>query len=173
VQQAAKDLLAGKFPLTKLTITKSLRAEYADPTRIAHKVLADRIAERDPGNKPSTTDRIPFVYIEAPHAKLQGEKIELPSYIRDHGLQPDYAFYITNQIAKPVAQVFGLALEHMSNVTVQQKRAADKAKKPVEAREKLALEALFGRALLDAKRDPKAMAAKGQTSMASFLVGKK
>ncbi len=173
MQQAAKDLLAGKFPLTKLTITKSLRAEYADPTRIAHKVLADRIAERDPGNKPSTTDRIPFVYIEAPHAKLQGEKIELPSYIRDHGLQPDYAFYITNQIAKPVAQVFGLALEHMSNVTVQQKRAADKAKKPVEAREKLALEALFGRALLDAKRDPKAMAAKGQTSMASFLVGKK
>lgn len=173
VQQAAKDLLAGKFPLTKLTITKSLRAEYADPTRIAHKVLADRIAERDPGNKPSTTDRIPFVYIHAPHATLQGDRIELPTYIKEHGLQPDYAFYITNQIAKPVAQVFGLALEYMPNVTAAQKRAADKAKKPVEAREKLALEALFGKALLDAKRDPKAMAARGQTSMASFCVAKK
>ena len=172
VQEAAKDLLAGKFPLSKLTITKSLRSEYADPTRIAHKVLADRIAERDPGNKPSTSDRIPFVYINAPTAKLQGEKIELPSYIKEHSLQPDYAFYITNQIAKPVAQVFGLALEHMPNVTPQQKRAADKAKKPVEAREKLALEALFGQALLDAKRDPKAMAARGQTSIATFF-GKK
>jgi DNA polymerase elongation subunit (family B) len=173
VQQAAKDLLAGKFPLTKLTITKSLRAEYADPTRIAHKVLADRIAERDPGNKPSTTDRIPFVYIHAPHATLQGDRIELPTYIKEHGLQPDYAFYITNQIAKPVAQVFGLALEYMPSVTPQQKRAADKAKKPVEAREKLALEGLFGKALLDAKRDPKAMAARGQASMASFCVAKK
>jgi DNA polymerase elongation subunit (family B) len=170
VQQAARDLLAGKFPLTKLTITKSLRAEYADPTRIAHKVLADRIAERDPGNKPSTTDRIPFVYIHAPHATLQGDRIELPSYIKEHSLQPDYAFYITNQIAKPVAQVFGLALEYMPNVTPVQKRAADKAKKPVEAREKLALEALFGKALLDAKRDPKAMAARGQSSMAAFCV---
>lgn len=169
VQQAARDLLTGKFPLTKLTITKSLRAEYADPTRIAHKVLADRIAERDPGNKPSTTDRIPFVYIQAPAAKLQGEKIELPTYIKEHNLQPDYAFYITNQIAKPVAQVFGLALEHMPNVNPPQKRAADKAKKPVEAREKLALEALFSKALLDAKRDPKAMAARGQASMAMFL----
>lgn len=168
VQQAARDLLAGKFPLTKLTITKSLRAEYKDPTRIAHKVLADRIAERDPGNKPSTTDRIPFVYIQAPHAKLQGEKIELPTYIKEHNLQPDYAFYITNQIAKPVAQVFGLALEYMPNVTAAAKKATEKAKKPVEAKEKLALEALFGKALLDAKRDPKAMAARGQTSMAAF-----
>ncbi len=170
VQQAARDLLMGKFPLTKLTITKSLRAEYADPTRIAHKVLADRIAERDPGNKPSTTDRIPFVYIHAPHATLQGDRIELPTYIKEHNLQPDYAFYITNQIAKPVAQVFGLALEYMPNVTPVQKRAADKAKKPVEAREKLALEALFGKALLDARRDPKAMAARGQSSMAAFCV---
>ncbi len=172
VQQAARDLLEGKFPLTKLTITKSLRAEYADPSRIAHKVLANRIAERDPGNKPSTTDRIPFVYIHAPHAKLQGDRIELPTYIKEHNLRPDYAFYITNQIAKPVAQVFGLALEHMPGVTPQQKRAADKAKKPVEAREKLALEVLFEKALLDAKRDPKAMAARGQTSMASFCVRK-
>ncbi len=170
VQQAARDLLAGKFPMTKLTITKSLRAEYADPTRIAHKVLADRIAERDPGNKPSTTDRIPFVYIVAPHAKLQGERIELPSYIRDHGLQPDYAFYITNQIAKPVAQLFGLALEHMPMVPAAQVKACGKAKKPVEAREKLALETLFGKALLEARRDPKAMAARGQHSMASFCV---
>jgi DNA polymerase elongation subunit (family B) len=112
VQQAARELLTGKFPMSKLTITKSLRAEYANPKSIAHKVLADRIGERDPGNKPSTSDRIPFVYIQhtgggaAP--KLQGDRIELPSYIRENKLTPDYAFYITNQIAKPIAQVFGL-----------------------------------------------------------------
>ncbi len=169
VQQAARDLLAGKFPLTKLTITKSLRAEYKDPKKIAHKVLADRIAERDPGNKPSTSDRIPFVYIQAPQAKLQGDRIELPSFIKEHKLRPDYAFYITNQIAKPVAQVFGLALEHMTNVSAQQIRAAEKARDPVAAREKLALEALFGKALQDAARDPATMKARGQHSIATFF----
>ena len=47
-----------------LIITKSLRGYYKNPDQIAHKVLADRIGERDPGNKPKSNDRIPFVYID-------------------------------------------------------------------------------------------------------------
>jgi DNA polymerase elongation subunit (family B) len=171
VQKATRDLLAGHFPMSKLTITKSLRAGYADPTRIAHKVLADRIAERDPGNKPSTSDRIPFVFFvnKDPKAKLTGDKIELPSYIRDHGLRPDYAHYVTNQIAKPVSQVFALGLEHMLGVRPAELRAADKAKKPVEAREKLANKVLFEPLLVDAARDPSAMEARGQKSIATMF----
>lgn len=169
VQKATRDLLAGRFPMSKLTITKSLRAEYADPSRIAHKVLADRIAERDPGNKPSTTDRIPFVFFANPKAKLSGDKIELPSYILEHGLRPDYAHYVTNQIAKPVSQVFALGLEHMLGVRPTDIRAADKAKKPVEAREKLANKVLFEALLQEAARDPTAMEARGQKSIASMF----
>ena len=37
---------------------------YKNPESIAHKVLADRMGKRDPGNKPSTGSRIPFVYIQ-------------------------------------------------------------------------------------------------------------
>jgi hypothetical protein len=79
---------------------------------IAHKVLADRITARDPGNKPSSGDRIPFVYINTnnKHA-LQGEKIETPTYILENGLKIDYSFYITNQIMKPTQQLFSLVLE--------------------------------------------------------------
>ena len=51
-------------------ISKSIRADYANPNQIAHKVLADRMAERDPGNKPMVNDRIPFVYIERVVLKL-------------------------------------------------------------------------------------------------------
>jgi DNA polymerase elongation subunit (family B) len=148
---AARDLLAGKFGLNKLTITKSLRAEYADPTRIAHKVLADRIGQRDPGNKPSTSDRIPFVYINTgpgPAPKLQGDRIETPDYIRENTLKPDYAFYITNQIAKPVSQVFGLAVEHFCRPA--EVAATKKARDPVAARESLAEETLFKTVLLGA-----------------------
>jgi DNA polymerase elongation subunit (family B) len=172
VQKSCRDLLAGKFPLSKLTITKSLRANYADPTRIAHKVLADRIGERDPGNKPSTSDRIPYVYIShgsGPAPKLQGDRIELPSYIKEKGLTPDYAFYITNQIAKPLSQVFGLAVENMPGVTVTAINKTAKAVKPVKEREKLAESLLFEKVLLDAARRPEVMESRGQKSIAAMF----
>ena len=74
--------------------------------------MADRIGKRDPGNKPSSGDRIPFVYIETKNkAALQGEKIEHPEYIIKNKIRPNYSFYITNQIMKPVQQVFALVLE--------------------------------------------------------------
>jgi hypothetical protein len=42
---------------------------------------------------------------------LQGEKIETPTFILENNLKIDYSFYITNQIMKPVQQVFALVLE--------------------------------------------------------------
>jgi DNA polymerase elongation subunit (family B) len=45
--------------------------------------------------------------------KLQGNRIETPSYVRANNLKPDYGFYITNQIMKPVQQVFALILEQI------------------------------------------------------------
>jgi DNA polymerase elongation subunit (family B) len=155
VRQAARELLAGKFSMKRLTITKSLRAEYkAVP---AHKILADRIGRRDPGNKPSSNDRIPFIYVAPPKGKKspesQGERIETPSFIVEAGLQPDYAFYITNQIAKPVSQVFGLVVERLPGFTAQRLALlAHKKKNPADAREALAEELLFGDMLADSRR---------------------
>jgi len=109
-----KNIVDEKYPMDKLIITKSLRSGYKNPQQIAHKVLSDRITARDPGNKPSSGDRIPFVYIHHPNKKaLQGEKIETPTYIKENNLRIDYSFYITNQIMKPVQQVFALVLEKM------------------------------------------------------------
>jgi DNA polymerase elongation subunit (family B) len=107
-----KNIVEEKYPMEKLIITKSLRSGYKNPKGIAHKVLADRITARDPGNKPSSGDRIPFVYISTADKKaLQGEKIETPTFITENKLKIDYSFYITNQIMKPVQQVFALVLE--------------------------------------------------------------
>jgi hypothetical protein len=109
-----QDLVDGKVPLEDLIITKTLRADYKDPTKIAHKVLADRMGDRDEGNKPAANDRIPYVYIHAPHAKLQGDRIEHPEYIREMKLVPDYSFYITNQLMKPICQLYSLCIEKLS-----------------------------------------------------------
>jgi DNA polymerase elongation subunit (family B) len=112
VYKCLQDLVDGQVTIDKLIITKSLRSFYKNPQQIAHKVLADRIAAREPGNKPTSGDRIPFAYIVQSNKKaLQGEKIETPTYIKEKGLQLDYSFYITNQIMKPLLQLFGLVLE--------------------------------------------------------------
>lgn len=111
------NLVEGKVPLEDLIITKTLGANYKDPTRIAHRVLADRMGLRDPGNKPQVNDRIPFVYIVPPEGtniQLQGDRVEHPDYIRDQNLRPDYRFYITNQLVKPICQIYGLCVEQLS-----------------------------------------------------------
>lgn len=106
-------LVQGKTPIIDLVISKSIRASYKDASKIPHKVLADRIGERDPGNRPQVNDRIPFVYIKVPDAKLQGDRIEHPDYITEHSLVPDYLHYITNQIMNPVLQLYALCLDEL------------------------------------------------------------
>jgi DNA polymerase elongation subunit (family B) len=114
LKSSLQNIVDEKYPLEKLIITKSLRSNYKNPQQIAHKVLADRMGKRDPGNKPGPGDRIPFVYIQTKNKNcLQGEKIEHPQYLIDNKLKPNYSFYITNQIMKPVQQVFALVLEDM------------------------------------------------------------
>jgi len=118
LKSCLQQMVDEKYSMDKLVITKSLRSGYKNPNQIAHKVLADRLGRRDPGNKPSVGDRIPFVYIENPDKKaLQGERIETPDYIiaSKGQVKINYGFYITNQIMKPVQQLFALVLEQMKD----------------------------------------------------------
>jgi DNA polymerase elongation subunit (family B) len=111
LNRSLDDIVSERTPLEKLIITKSLSSSYKNPNQIAHKVLANRITEREPGNKPASGDRIPFIYICNPKKDaLQGEKIETPTFIQENRLKIDYTFYITNQIMKPIQQLFSLVL---------------------------------------------------------------
>ncbi len=130
LKTSLQNLVEEKVPMDKLIITKSLRSGYKNPAQIAHKVLADRMGKRDPGNKPNIGDRIPFVYIQNPDKKaLQGERIEHPDYIVANKIKPNYAFYITNQIMKPIQQVFALVLENIPSY----KRQVPALKRSMEA----------------------------------------
>lgn len=103
-----------EFPIDKFILSKALKANYKKPLTIAHKVLADRIGERDPGNRPHINDRIPFVYIthNTPKFKkvLQGNVIEHPDFILKNKIQIDYLFYLTNQIFIPASQFLNLMM---------------------------------------------------------------
>ena len=133
LKETLSQIRNGEFDDRYFVITKSLRGYYKNPQQIAHKVLADRMAERDPGNKPKSNDRIPYAYIQLPDKELydyenpyksgtrkgkprvkdvkQGDRIEHIDYIQKHKLSLDYEFYITNQIMNPVKQVLDLHLD--------------------------------------------------------------
>ena len=114
LDHSLNQLVEGNVPMDKLMITKALRSDYKNPNQIAHKVLADRIGKRDPGNKPKPGDRIKFVFVVNSDKKaLQGEKIETPEHIVASRLPVDYTHYITNQLMKPLQQLFGLAVEQI------------------------------------------------------------
>jgi len=116
------DMIDEKFPMRKLIITKSLRGFYKNPKTIAHKVLAERMGKRDPGTKPSIGSRVPFAYVQTKgKVKLQGERIEHPNFIKANNLKLDYVFYITNQIMKPIMQIFALPAV-MDNIPKFQRR---------------------------------------------------
>ena len=51
-------------------------------------------------------------------------RIYFPSFIIENNLQIDYTHYITNQLMKPLQQLFGLALEQIWEL--QNKRSAIK-----------------------------------------------
>ena len=94
------------------------------------------MGERDPGTQPKAGDRIPYIYVKNTNKKaLQGEKIENPKYIEKENIQIDYGHYITNQIMKPLQQVFALKLEEMnefSKVYGNQWSSRAKWKKKIE-----------------------------------------
>ena len=62
LEKTLKEIKDGEISESMFIISKSLRGYYKNPEGIAHKVLADRMAERNPGNKPKPNDRIPYMY---------------------------------------------------------------------------------------------------------------
>jgi DNA polymerase elongation subunit (family B) len=114
VRNILLDVLNNRVPLEKFILSKSLRDDYKNPEQIAHRVLADRMAVRDPGTAPNVGDRVQYVYVdENKSAAKQGDRIEHVDYVRSHNLKPDTHFYITNQIQNPVAQLFALCIEQL------------------------------------------------------------
>jgi DNA polymerase elongation subunit (family B) len=113
-----KKLFTGEYNIKYFLQSRTLKLEssYKDPTKIAHVALAKRLGERDAGNKPQSGDRITFAAIIKENAKLQGDKIETPDYIKEKNLKVDYLFYLTNQIEKPALQFLTLVVPNAEKI---------------------------------------------------------
>jgi hypothetical protein len=135
IKSSVENLLNGNYPITDFITTKTIRANYKGikltndskgkkgeegswhwtdvECSQSHVKLSQRMKDRDPGNAPSTNDRIPLVAIVVPKKKgqklLQGDMVEHPDYIKEKKLKINYLFYLTNQIMNPAIQF----LEHL------------------------------------------------------------
>ena len=72
----------------------------------AHRVLADRICQRDLEIS-QNRDRIKYVFIDACKPKAFW-RAWTPEFIIDNKLKIDYTYYVTNQLMKPLQQFWPL-----------------------------------------------------------------
>ncbi len=114
-RKCLKDMFDGKYNIKYFLQSRSLKLKesYKDWKKISHVYLAEKIAQRDPGNAPQSGDRIEFAVIKVQTPTdgtklLQGDMIETPQYIKENKLQVDYLFYLTNQIMNPALQFLEL-----------------------------------------------------------------
>jgi hypothetical protein len=118
VKKWVDELMENKVSLNQLLLTKSLRSEYKAVTPPAHKILADRITARDPGNAPASGDRLSFIYFKPPSGfnGMQSDRIETPAFMKANGLKPDPGYYIEHQLENPVGQLFSILVDQLPGV---------------------------------------------------------
>ena len=148
LKKCLDDMFAGKYDIKYFLQSRTLKMKesYKDWQRIAHVFLAEKIAIRDPGNKPQSGDRIEFTVVKVknddPKKKmLQGEKIETPQFIKQNNLEVDYLFYMTNQIQNPAIQFLELVDKNIGELFEEYKNKYGipkpiKEKKVKEVKEK-------------------------------------
>jgi DNA polymerase delta subunit 1 len=102
-RQASADLVAGKVPMEKLTMSKQLASEYK--VAMPHAAVRDKIKKRSPGSEPQQGDRVQFVVAASPKNGKLTDKAEDPTWVRDNAVPLDYQYYFTNQLKKPVCDL--------------------------------------------------------------------
>ena len=152
VKKWVNDMMDNKVSLNQLMLTKSLRSEYKSQTPPAHKILADRITRRDPGNAPASGDRLSFIYFKPPlgFKGTQGDRVETPAFMKANGLKPDPQYYIEHQLENPVGQLFSILVDQLPGVRPPPKGWSSDPEVQVAERELYARDYLFNAGKLKA-----------------------
>jgi DNA polymerase elongation subunit (family B) len=121
-----ENMFQGKYDIKYFLQSRTLKLKdsYKDWTKIPHVVLGERLAERDSGNKPQSGDRLMFAVtvpknIENKEKLLQGDMIEVPSYIKENNIPINYIFYMKNQIMNPALQFLELVDKNAKEIFIK------------------------------------------------------
>lgn len=118
----AVELLDGRIPIEKLTMSQKLADKYKssekdedgkklvstnyEKVNLPHVSVVRKMREREPGSEPQSGDRVPFVLVKTgiKNAK-QFEIAEDPKWAKDHNIPLDYEYYFTNKFMNPVCDL--------------------------------------------------------------------
>jgi len=109
-----QNLLLDKVDMNELTLSKTLKSNYKSQN-LPHKIVAEKMAERDPGSAPKSNDRVEYVFIEN-QSKKQFEKAEDPQFVLKNGIKLDSLYYIRHQLQNPLCQVLELVTEDAEQI---------------------------------------------------------
>lgn len=123
VKERVKELEAGKTPLVKLAVTKSISQQPEHyKGRLPHITLAKKMRKRDPANAPAIGDRISYVIVRG--IGLISERAESIDFIERNRLPIDSSYYIESQLLPPVERIFepmGVMKEELLGIGRQHK----------------------------------------------------
>jgi DNA polymerase delta subunit 1 len=101
----AVELLDGRVPMEKLTLSQKLADSYKS-TSLPHVTVRDKIRKREPGSEPQSGDRVPFVLVDTGDPRhRQFEKAEDPKWVEKKNLPLDYLYYLTNKFMNPICDL--------------------------------------------------------------------
>ena len=101
----AQELLDGKVPVEKLTLSQKLAENYKN-TNLAHVRVRDKMREREPGSEPQSGDRVPYVLVKSTIKNAtQGDRAEDPKWVQKHNLPLDYDYYFSNKFMNPICDL--------------------------------------------------------------------
>jgi len=101
----AVELLDGRVPMEKLTLSQKLADSYKS-TSLPHVTVRDKIRKREPGSEPQSGDRVPFVLVDTGDPRhRQFEKAEDPKWVEKKNLPLDYLYYFTNKFMNPICDL--------------------------------------------------------------------
>ena len=100
IEQQREDLLKGRVPMERLLMSKRLGSAYKN-NNLAHVVVRDKIKERRPGSEPMSGDRVQFVITKGTGKEMY-KKAEDPDWVREHGIELDYQYYVKHQFDSPI-----------------------------------------------------------------------
>jgi len=140
-EQCLEDMFQGKYDIKYFLQSRNLKSKesYADWTKLPHVFLAEKIGQRDPGNKPQSGDRIEFAVcvpsnFDPKKKYLQGELVETPAFIKQNKIPINYMFYMENQIMNPALQFLELVDPNAKELFIKMK---DKYGIPKEKKSKV------------------------------------
>lgn len=117
VKRCIADLLQNKMDISMLVISKGLGKRLSDcKAKMPHTELARRLEKRDPATAPRVGDRVQYVITQGAKGARAYEKSEDPVYVLENNIPIDTAYYLHNQLAKPLMRIFGPIIDNAESL---------------------------------------------------------